>query len=183
MILCYLPKGESEAETSVFVQTEHWEELPNLFYRKHASANVGGCTRTVCSSDKVAHSLWIWGGAMESVNKSPGLSRTWSVWISFEECPACVTLSFQNMLPSLVVTQHLPRPLMKLMTLALLQHTAVLSIVGKEDMVSRVVLNQDKCSLVKSTNVHALCVSWLCSAGHSFHGAQSQQRVCFEKWE
>lgn len=67
---------------------------------------------------------------------------------------------FQNTLPSLVPTQHLPRPLMKLMTLALLQHTAVPSIVGKEVMVSRVVLNQDKCLLVKSTNIHVLCVSW-----------------------
>lgn len=44
-------------------------------------------------------------------------------------------------------------------------------------------LNQDKCLLVKSINVHVLCVSWLCPAGHSFHGAQSQQRVCFKKWE
>lgn len=62
--------------------------------------------------------------------------------ISFKECPACVKISygFQNMLLSFI-TRHLPRPLMKLMTLALLQHTAVPSIVGKEDIVSRVVLN------------------------------------------
>lgn len=63
---------------------------------------------------------------------------------------------FQTMLSTLMATQHLPRPLMKLMTLALLQHTAVLSI--EEDMVSRVVLNQDKCFLVKSTKVHVLCL-------------------------
>lgn len=41
----------------------------------------------------------------------------------------------------MISTQHLPRPLMKLMTLALLQHTAVPSMVGKEDVVSRFVLN------------------------------------------
>lgn len=76
-------------------------------------------------------------------------------------------------------TQHLPRPLMKLMTLALLQHTAVLSIAGK-GMASTLVLSQDKRSLVESAILRVLCVSWLGSAGHSFHGARSQQRVCLK---
>lgn len=70
--------------------------------------------------------------------------------------------------------QHLPRPLMKLMTLALLQHTDILSIVGKEEMVSRIVPNKDKCSLVQSVNVLVLHFSRLCPPRHSFHGAQSR---------
>ena len=38
--------------------------------------------------------------------------------------------------------------------------------------------------LVKSTDVHVLCLGWLRpAAGHSFHGARSQRRVCFKKWE
>ncbi|TNN55946.1 hypothetical protein EYF80_033833 [Liparis tanakae] len=57
-----------------------------------------------------------------------GAFWTENAWISFKECPAHVA-TFH-----IWQTQHLPRPLMKLMTLALLQHTAVPSIAGKEDM-------------------------------------------------
>lgn len=101
---------------------------------KEASKSVflKGCESNVSSSDKGAT------GTRECVFFF--CSAHYSVWMSFKECPARVTIlcGFQNMLPSLVATQHLPRPLMKLMTLALLQHTAAPSIVGKEDMVSRV---------------------------------------------
>lgn len=125
----------------------------------------------VCSSDKAAQETL---EKRFGTSKQVFFSRTFQDMKCVQECPACVMIScgFQNMFPSLVATRHLPRPLMKLMTLALLQHTAVPSIVGKEDKVSRVVLNQDKSLLVKSTNVHVLFVSWLCPAGHSFHGTQ-----------
>lgn len=131
----------------------------------------------LCSSDKAAQKkLEKRRGTSKQVFFSRSFQDTTRLDI-FQGMPStCDDLS-EHALPSHLATQHLPRPLMKLMTLALLQHTAALSIVGKEDMVSRVVLNQGL--LVKSTDVHILCVRWHCPAGHSFHGAQSRTAGVF----